>query len=330
MKYQLSVCIPTYDRGNYIGETIESIIRQVDKKKPVQIVISDNASEDNTKQIVEKYQKEYAHIKYFCFSENQGADRNYLQSISLADGEYCLICGSDDAFKENAINAFYYDIDKIKADIYLYDRDECDINMNFLRERKWFEEKLSVNISSDDNPKSVSLIDYFDKSKSLGCVFSYITSIVFRKEQWDNYASCKYFLNSAYSHAYILLSILKNNGRFIYTNISYVNCRMENDSFVHKGIANRILIDFYGYIKLANYIFESNENKKLKAVLSEEHGLKSLIKFYYYGNKEQKKEGDNLFKKAKISNSKIYLAKAINFLGFDKLLILAHNFFIKK
>ncbi len=52
-KHLLSICIATYNRAEYIGETLESIIPQVTDE--VEIVIVDGASTDNTSSVVKHY-----------------------------------------------------------------------------------------------------------------------------------------------------------------------------------------------------------------------------------------------------------------------------------
>lgn len=67
MTVVLSVAIPTYNGSRYIRETLDSIIAQVDDiSKVVEIVISDNASTDQTLEIIKDYQKKYSFIKYFA------------------------------------------------------------------------------------------------------------------------------------------------------------------------------------------------------------------------------------------------------------------------
>ena len=49
-KIKISVCVPTYNMGKFIGRTIESVLAQTFKE--FEIIISDNNSSDNTEQIV--------------------------------------------------------------------------------------------------------------------------------------------------------------------------------------------------------------------------------------------------------------------------------------
>ena len=59
----LSICIPTYNRWYIIEKTINSVVMQDEfQNREVELIISDNASTDNTKSIVEQFQKKYSNI----------------------------------------------------------------------------------------------------------------------------------------------------------------------------------------------------------------------------------------------------------------------------
>lgn len=71
----LTICIPTYNRAYFLEEVLASVCAQLneDVLKYVNIVISDNASPDNTTEIAEKYVSKYPdNIEYFRNGENIG------------------------------------------------------------------------------------------------------------------------------------------------------------------------------------------------------------------------------------------------------------------
>lgn len=85
-KYLLSICIPTYNRCEYLKKSLESIIKQQPFiKGKIEVVISDNASTDNTEAVAEEYTAKYAHIKYFKNDENI-YDKNFPLVLSRASG----------------------------------------------------------------------------------------------------------------------------------------------------------------------------------------------------------------------------------------------------
>lgn len=69
----VSIVIPTYNRADLLGQTIESCINQTYPKDKFEIVIADNNSKDNTKEIVEKYIKNSDVRVTYLFEPRQGA-----------------------------------------------------------------------------------------------------------------------------------------------------------------------------------------------------------------------------------------------------------------
>jgi glycosyltransferase involved in cell wall biosynthesis len=61
--FDLSICIATYNRANYISETLNSIVAQL--LDNVEVVIVDGASTDNTKEVVSIFVDKYPNFKYY-------------------------------------------------------------------------------------------------------------------------------------------------------------------------------------------------------------------------------------------------------------------------
>ena len=60
----LCICIPTYNRSKNIKRSLDSIVNQNEfLNRTVEIVISDNASADDTEEVVKPYLEE---IEHFC------------------------------------------------------------------------------------------------------------------------------------------------------------------------------------------------------------------------------------------------------------------------
>lgn len=96
---ELSICIPTYNYGCYLPDAVGSIMRQ--GLSDFEIVICDNASEDDTEQIVAGF--ENPHIRYFRNEKNLGSRENGNRCMANARGHYIKFLCADDVFLEGVI-----------------------------------------------------------------------------------------------------------------------------------------------------------------------------------------------------------------------------------
>jgi glycosyltransferase involved in cell wall biosynthesis len=101
MPIKLSICIATYNRGQFIGETLDSILIQMEPG--VEIVIVDGASPDNTSEVMARYASRYPEIRYFREQENLGFDADFDRAVGYARGDYCWLMTDDDLLRPSAI-----------------------------------------------------------------------------------------------------------------------------------------------------------------------------------------------------------------------------------
>lgn len=94
MLSKVSILIPVYNRENIIAETIQSALDQTYTN--IEVVIVDNASSDNTWQVIQSFATQDSRIKAFRNETNLGPVRNWLRCIEEATGEYGKILWSDD------------------------------------------------------------------------------------------------------------------------------------------------------------------------------------------------------------------------------------------
>lgn len=311
MSYKLSICIPTYNRMNYLKKALDSIIMQLGENNDVEIVISDNASTDQTEELVNFYKKRINNINYYRQSKNIGADLNFLKVVELARGEYCWFLGSDDKLVDGALDLVLKEIDK-NYEIYLCNRIECDKNYNKLVYRKWLKVNGEANKVYDLSNRK-DLIKYLDSCYSIGALFSYLSSLIFKREIWCSINFDKSYIGTAYSHVYMLMSFLKNKCQLRYIEENIVYCLIGNDSFSNDGAISRLMLDVNGYLKIYNDFFYNDEiiyNKALQ-ILEKRIGYKKVIKVSMLCNSVEWIELKNKLKKIKIRKSKILIASIV-------------------
>jgi abequosyltransferase len=100
---RLSICITTFKRGPFIGETLESILPQI--REDVELLVVDGASPDNTQEVMAEYVARYPRIRYFREDQNSGVDGDYDKAVGYALGKYCWLMTDDDLLNEGAVAA---------------------------------------------------------------------------------------------------------------------------------------------------------------------------------------------------------------------------------
>ena len=185
----LSICIPTFNRKDYLKENILEIIKQAEENEiSVEICISDNDSTDGTGIMISEIDaSQFITLKYAKNEKNIGPDLNYLRVVELASRDFCWFLGSDDIIAPGSLIQMNRLINSSKSDILLFNRIDCDLNMNEFGRTKWndFEEKYTVNLNDEKD-----LINYFSRCNSLGGIFSFLSSIVFRLSTWKMNLVC--------------------------------------------------------------------------------------------------------------------------------------------
>ena len=88
----VSVIIPTYNRASFLARAIESVLKQTYKN--FEIIVVDDGSTDNTKEILEPLKDK---IKYIL-TENKGPAHARNTGMQVANGKYIAFLDSDDAY----------------------------------------------------------------------------------------------------------------------------------------------------------------------------------------------------------------------------------------
>jgi glycosyltransferase involved in cell wall biosynthesis len=92
----LSICVPTFNRARYLDCLLQDLATQIgDLGWPYELLIGDNASVDETLEVVRKYQDQL-NIRYFPRSENVGPYHNLTQLWRVARGRYSVYLADDD------------------------------------------------------------------------------------------------------------------------------------------------------------------------------------------------------------------------------------------
>lgn len=109
----VSVVIATYNMGQYIDQTIDSILHQTWQN--LEVIVVDDGSTDNTPEVMQRYQND-TRIRYIQ-NANQGQPKAKNCGIKNSNGSFIAFCDADDLWESN----------KLEVQIPLFTRPEIGI-----------------------------------------------------------------------------------------------------------------------------------------------------------------------------------------------------------
>ena len=99
----LSICIPTFNRADYLRDCLQSIFQKNDNLQEIEVCVSDNASTDNTVAVINDFRR-YNNFSYQRNEDNLGIPMNFLKVTSMASGRYIWLLGDDDVVTTDGIS----------------------------------------------------------------------------------------------------------------------------------------------------------------------------------------------------------------------------------
>jgi len=101
----ISIIIPVYNHGKYLGKCLDSILYQTNKD--IEIILVNDGSKDSSLEVSEsykgKFEKEKITYKIISYEENKGAPYVRNQGFQIARGHYVLFCDADSVLEKNML-----------------------------------------------------------------------------------------------------------------------------------------------------------------------------------------------------------------------------------
>ena len=267
-----SVILPTFNREMFLAKAIESVIKQ--SHENWELIIVDDGSTDNTKELVLGYQKKQKRIKYiYQKNTERSAARN--NGIKKAKGDWVCFLDSDDLYHESHLEVLHELIRNNQFEKGLYFS-----GVSYGR----FEISKQNYDTSGNSPLEFVLLNTIGTPRA--CCYKEIlmqnqfnTSLKIGedKELWSRIASNYPIF---YHHKKTFIEIEHEN-RSIYNDFGFENLKTLRCIFknivVSRKIRKRIIAE--GYFSIAKiYLLK---NRKMKAVIN-------LIKSIFYNLKSEK------------------------------------------
>lgn len=100
---RLSIILPAYNVEAYIEKCIRSLMQQDLNAADYEVIVTNDGSPDNSKEVVGKLQKEFVNI-VLINQENQGVSMARNNAIAVAKGKYIMAIDPDDYILPNTLN----------------------------------------------------------------------------------------------------------------------------------------------------------------------------------------------------------------------------------
>lgn len=114
-KLKISIVITAYNMGKFLEDTLDSVIKQTYNN--IEVIIVEDCSTDNTKDIIEKYQTQDDRIKVIYHKENMGAGWGRRHGIEASTGDYFITVDGDDWLDPTFIESLVKRAEETDADI---------------------------------------------------------------------------------------------------------------------------------------------------------------------------------------------------------------------
>lgn len=102
---KVSIIVPVYNTEEYLENCLMSLVSQ--ELEPIEIICIDDASTDNSYNILKKFSNKYNNIHIFHNDTNQGQGITRNIGISLAKGKYIGFVDSDDFVSNKMYSRLY-------------------------------------------------------------------------------------------------------------------------------------------------------------------------------------------------------------------------------
>jgi glycosyltransferase involved in cell wall biosynthesis len=180
----ISVIIPAYNYGNFIGDCLDSVLAQTFKNW--ECIVVDNGSTDNTSSLVKNYINKDSRIKYH-YTDQKGVSLARNIGVDLSEGSYILPLDADDKIAESYLEKAIAIMNKNPQVSLVY----CDAVLFGSVNKKWILPKFEFKNMLIENSIFCSALV---KKNEFLAVNGYNVNMVEGFEDWDFWI--KYLANN--------------------------------------------------------------------------------------------------------------------------------------
>jgi len=187
----LTFAFITYNRSQYLKKSLRCVLRQIGNDALAEILVSDNASTDDTRTFVEEMQKTYKNLRYHCNEKNVGAEGNIHRAIRESKGEYVLVAGDDDYFVDGSLHALITNIVRYRGVALFY---------------------LGNNFGVYEIQRGSGFAEYISY---VSCFVTWLSGIVMRRALYASIKDPQKYDDTRIPQVYLQIEMLKRQPNFV-------------------------------------------------------------------------------------------------------------------
>ena len=185
---KLSVIMPVHEGEKFLEETLMCVLKQ--SFRDFELIILDNQSRDNSKNIIKSFQKNDQRVKYILDSKKRNGNDCFSELIKYATGKYLIVVNDDNFLNIDFFKKLVEKIESTQSDMVVCNGRYID---EYKNEKKQFFNKTSY---FKGDPQIFKIIKFFMK----GDVIPLILPSIILKETYKNmlpYLNLSRFENDA-------------------------------------------------------------------------------------------------------------------------------------
>ena len=277
--FKFSVVMSVYNTSEYLSTSIDSVINQtLDFEDNVQLIIVDDKSTDNSREIITDYFNKYPrNIKVIFLDENKGWANARNVGIEQANGKYVTFLDSDDYFEKDAFekvlsffDKHYLETDIISIPTYFFEREKksdilnTEVSTNKIVNLEEEPNTILLQVSGGFFRKDVFTKFRFQTNNSEYVDAMMVNKVLLEKKKLGVVSNTTYYRRTSMKNPLTADKSTQKHEHFIEHLDSFfikiINYSMDTEGKVPKFIQYMIAYNLQGMLKQKELIFESKSN----------------------------------------------------------------------